>query len=389
MPDVAPGSGKCVRFLSQNRPGPRMGMGHYERLLIQSLLRSEAPQEGWRFSIRFAGRAPDGGLKPGDLDPGLSDAAFEGYSPARLALLPWPAARFAVNKLNRQPPPDLYHSLALAYPAPAGRPAVYTIHDLPPARFDDEGTLPVWSRQAACLADVIITPSEFARRELITLLHVPEERVRVVPNGYERDVFHPLVASADTRMLAELGVHGPFLLYSGGFTRRKNVQALLKAWELLAPQYPELSLVLAGPTDPLQALAAGSPAPRIVVAGYLERSVLPRILRASTALVYPSIYEGFGLPPLEAMALGVPVVAVRQGAIPEVTGDCAVLAEDGTPESLSGAIRSLLDDSALAQSLRERGPARAALFSWDAHAHQVLSIYREVMSGRAVNHESE
>lgn len=370
------GRPRHVRFLSGNRPGPRMGMGHYERLLIRALIASGAPQDGWRFDIRFAGRAPAGAAASGQ-ELGLDGVAFEGYSPARLARLPWPAARAAVNLLHRQPPPDLYHSLALDYPAPGGRPAVYTVHDLPPAHFPDEGTLPGWARQAARSARAILTPSEFARRDLIALLRLPEERVHVVPNGYERGVFHPDVVPADAGMLAALGLRVPFLLYSGGGTRRKNVRALLDAWAMLAPGHPDLTLALAGPTGPLEALAAGARAPRVVVAGYLERDALPRILKAATALVYPSIYEGFGLPPLEAMALGVPVVAVRAGAVPEVVGDCAVLAEGGTPDGLADAILALLGDPALADSLRRRGPERARLFSWEAHAARVLDVYRE------------
>lgn len=374
-PAAKTGGPRHVRFLSQNRPGPRMGMGHYERLLIRSLVGSGATKDGWRFDIRFAGRRPDAGVVT--LEPGLAGATFEGYAPGRLASLPWPAARAAVTLLHRQPPPDLYHSLALDYPAPGDRPSVYTIHDLPPARFPDEGALPGWAKPAARSARAILTPSQFAKRELVELLCLPPERVRVVPNGYERDVFHAGVAPAGVEALAARGIHGPFLLYSGGATRRKNVRALLDAWASLAPQHPDLSLVLAGPAEGLGARAADAGAPRVIVAGYLERDVLPRILKAATALVYPSIYEGFGLPPLEAMALEVPVVAVRAGAVPEVVGDCAVLAEDGTPDSLAAAIEALLRDSALEASLRRRGPERASRFSWEAHAAQVLDVYRE------------
>ena len=357
-----------VRFLSQNRPGPQMGMGHYERLLLQALSGGGALEEGWRFDVRFAGRRPEG--KAGG-------AAFEGFSTARLAGLPWPLAARAVNVLHRQTPPALYHSLALDYPAPANRPAVYTIHDLPPARFPDEGTLPRWASRAAGAARAVLTPSEFAKRELVELLGLPEGRVHVVPNGYERDVFHPDVVPARAETLAARGIPGPFLLYSGGATRRKNVRALLDAWAMLGREYPDVTLALAGPTERLQALAAETTAPHVVVVGYLERDLLPRVLKAATALVYPSIYEGFGLPPLEAMALGVPVVAVRAGAVPEVVGDCAVLAEAGDADSLAGAMRSLLGDAGLAASLRRCGPARALCFSWEAHAAQVLDIYRK------------
>ena len=366
-----------VRFLSQNQPGPRMGMGHYERLLIESLAASGAVESGWRFDIRFAGRVPRAALEVSE-ETGLTGATCEGYSPDRLADLPWPVARTILGLTHRLPPPDLYHSLSLAYPPPAGRPAVYTIHDLPPARFDDEGRLPRWAKDAAKSASAIFTPSEFAKSELVTLLDLPPERVHVVPNGYECDVFRPDVAAADPAALAAYGIHGPFLLYVGGFTRRKNIRALLAAWEQVAPHFPDLSLVLAGPAGPLAALAAESAAPRVVAAGYMDRAALPGVLKAATALVYPSIYEGFGLPPLEAMALGVPVVAVRAGAVPEVTGECAVLAEDGSAESLAGALQALLEDSDLAAALRQNGPARASRFSWAGHAAQVLDVYSRV-----------
>lgn len=354
-----------------------MGMGHYERLLLGSLLESGAPEAGWRFDIRFAGRVPREDLEAPERS-GLEAATCEGYAPDRLARLPWPVARAVLSLTHRLPLPDLFHSLSLAYPAPAGRPAVYTIHDLPPARFPDEGRLPCWAKEAAQAAAAIVTPSEFAKSELVSLLGLPEERVHVVANGYEKIVFHLGVPAADPAMLAMLGIHGPFLLYSGGFTRRKNVRALLEAWAQIAPSFPDLSLVLAGPTEPLAAVMAETPAPSVVLAGYLDRAALPRVLKAATALVYPSIYEGFGLPPLEAMALGVPVVAVRASAVPEVTGDCAVLAPDGMPGSLAAAMQSLLEDTARADSLSRRGPAQADRFSWEDHAAQVLQIYGSI-----------
>ena len=357
-----------------------MGMGHYERLLLSSLLSTGAAEAGWRFDIRFAGRVPRADLEAPERS-GLQAATCEGYAPDRLARLPWPVARAVLKCSHRLPMPDVFHSLSLAYPAPAGRPAVYTIHDLPPARFPDEGRLPRWAKDAAQSAAAVVTPSEFAKSELVTLLGLPEERVHVVPNGYERSVFHFNVPAANPAMLANIGIHGPFLLYSGGFTRRKNVRAMLEAWAQLALRFSDFSLVLAGPTEPLGALIAEHPAPRVVLAGYLDRTALPRVLKAAAALVYPSIYEGFGLPPLEAMALGVPVVAVRAGAVPEVTGGCAVLAPDGTPDSLAAALRSLLEDSSLAASLSRCGPAQADRFSWEDHAAHVLHLYGSIAAG--------
>lgn len=368
-----------VRYLSQNRPGPRMGMGHYERLLIHHLIKI-SDRGAWRFDIMFDGRAAGQALDAQRLESGLHHARFQGFSSERFAKLPWQVTRAVMRLSGGLPRPDMYHALALSYPAPSGRPAIYTIHDLPPARFPDEGVLPEWAKKAAGEAQAIFTPSQFAKNELVELLDLPEARVHVVPNGCEHDLFHPGVAPASVETLATHGLSGRFLLYVGGFTRRKNVPALLNAWSQLAPQYPDLSLALVGPADKLRALAEAAKAPRVIVVGYLERALLPAVMKASVALVIPSVYEGFGLPPLEAMALGVPVVAVRAGAIPEVVEECAVLAADGSPESLAESIRLLLEDADLARRLALSGPGRARRFSWDEHAQRVLDIYRRVLT---------
>ena len=139
-----------------------------------------------------------------------------------------------------------------------------------------------------------------------------------------------------------------------------------------------MTLALAGPEGPLRVLveAAGVAATRVV--GYLGRETLPGVMRASRGLVFPSVYEGFGLPPLEALAMGLPVAAVRAGAVPEVVGDLAVLAESGEADDLSAAIDRMLGDQAYRDRVAVAGPARAATFSWRDHAEQVMAIYRRV-----------
>jgi glycosyltransferase involved in cell wall biosynthesis len=112
----------------------------------------------------------------------------------------------------------------------------------------------------------------------------------------------------------------------------------------------------------------------------MDRTTLPSVLKAATALVFPSIYEGFGMPPQEAMALGVPVVAVRSGgAIPEVVGDAGILAENGSPDSIAASVQQLLDNEDLAQKLKTEGPKRVQRFSWQKHAEEVLDVYKSVL----------
>ena len=354
-----------------------MGMGHYERLLIQHLGQiAPADKDPWRFDMTFDGRKPDGPLKRNALDPALNDADFLGYSTARLARLPLSAAQTLLN-LRLRDKPALYHSLALSFPLPTRAPGVFTIHDLPPARFADEGKLAPWAKRAAQQARFVMTPSEFAKTELVELLDLPAERVIVVPYGCEHDRYHPDIAPTDNTQLKEWGIKGDFLLYAGGFTRRKNVAALLQAWKTVAPDYPDLTLVLAGPQAKLTELAEAADAPRVVPMGYVPHTRMPSLMKAARALVFPSIYEGFGLPPQEAMALGVPVlISAQGGATPEVVGDAGVTAHDGSAEALAEAMRELLGDEALQERLKVAGPKRAARFSWDLHARQVLDVYR-------------
>lgn len=371
-----------VHFLSQNRPGPQMGMGHYERLLIQHLGRvAPADKDDWQFEMTFEGRKPDVPLDVAALDAALTRADFLGFSTARLARLPLAAVQTLLN-LRSGKKPDVTHSLALSFPLPTNAPGVFTIHDLPPARFSDEGKLAPWAKKAAHAARFIMTPSEFAKRELVELLRLPDEKIIVIPYGCEHERYYPDVVPAAKNQLEEWGIKGDFLLYAGGFTRRKNVAALLQAWKTVAPDYPDLTLVLAGPQAKLTELANAATAPRVLPMGYVPFEQMPALMKAARALVFPSIYEGFGLPPQEAMALGVPVlISAQGGATPEVVGDAGVIARDGGAGALADTMRELLGDEALQTRLKVAGPKRAAMFDWDGHARAVLDVYRRALEG--------
>lgn len=367
-----------IHFLSQNRPGPQMGMGHYERMLLAALGRETAPDD-WQFDMTFEGRKPAQPLDVAAFDSMLKRADFLGYSTARLAKLPLGAVQTLLN-LRFKNKPAVTHSLALSFPLPTNAPGVFTIHDLPPARFADEGQLAPWAKRAAQAAKFVMTPSQFAKRELVELLDLPEEKVVVIPYGCEHDRYHSGVVPADANQLESWGIKGEFLLYAGGFTRRKNVAALLAAWKQIAADYPDLTLVLAGPQAKLTELADAATAPRVVPMGYVSHGQMPQLMKAARALVFPSIYEGFGLPPLEAMALGVPVlIGAQGGATPEVVADAGVIARDGSAPALGEAMRKLLDDDALQERLKLAGPKRAQMFDWTNHARAVLDVYQRAM----------
>jgi glycosyltransferase involved in cell wall biosynthesis len=219
----------------------------------------------------------------------------------------------------------------------------------------------------------VICPSHFAADEVTTLLR--PRRVWVIPNGVGEEVARAVPMSADE--LAVHGIGGPYVLHAGGATTRKNLDALAGAWKLVAARRPGSTLVLCGPPHPRRdRLFAGLPDVRYL--GRLEPAVVARLMRSAAAVVVPSLYEGFGLPALEGMAAGVPVVAADRGALPEVCGTAALLVP-ATAGGIADGLAEVLDDGARAAELRARGPARAADFSWSSAADQTLKVYEEVL----------
>ena len=202
--------------------------------------------------------------------------------------------------------------------------------------------------------------------------HFGTDRVVVVPPGL--DVPGGAVPGTES---------APYILGLGTSEPRKDFPALVAAFDLLADRHPDLELRIAGPPgwaeDDLQAAIARSNAgQRIHRLGYVPD--VPSLIAGARVFAYPSVYEGFGLPPLEAMSMGVPVVATAAGALPEVLGDAALLVTPGQVDELSQAIESVLDDSATRDRLIEAGRHRAATFSWAATGEALAGVYRTLSS---------
>jgi len=266
---------------------------------------------------------------------------------------------------------DLVHLIGLDSPPPRRKAFVATVHDLSPLHYDDEVALPPWLGEIAERASLLLTPSGFTAGELHRQLGVPPERVRVFGGA-------AALEASDAELLSplelqQLGIEPPFVLRYGGYTKRKNLPLLLKAWA----QVPAGTLVLAGP--PQQArkkiLAEAPSLDRVVVLDYVPQTLLARLLRSADALVSTSSYEGFGLPPLEAMAAGTPVVAVSAPFVHELCSDAALLVE-GRPDALADALREVLADEELALRLRAAGLVRAARFTWSGAASAVIGAYQ-------------
>jgi glycosyltransferase involved in cell wall biosynthesis len=275
--------------------------------------------------------------------------------------------------------PDLLFVPAHAIPFGWLGKSLTVVHDLAFERHPEayslaqRSYLQLTTRWAALRCPLLITPSESTRKDLVELYHVAPERVRVVPLGggelAEREV-------APTKRLAELGLEGAFVLQVGRIEARKNQAAALAAVERL----DGVTLAVAGPESDAalsQRLRASS---RCRVLGRVDQPTLELLYRRARAVVVPSLYEGFGLPVLEAMAHGQVVVAARSSSLPEVGGDAVLFVGDpNDPAELGGALETAIGDLKVRAQLGRAARRQAARFTWDRCAAGVVEVIRELL----------
>lgn len=282
---------------------------------------------------------------------------------------------------------DLYHGCLNVAPLLSPVPTVITIHDLAFIRFPQTFRaynriyLDLATRLSARRASRILAVSEHTKREVVGLLGIPPERVIVTPNA-ARNHFRPPAPAAIEQLRASHGLPERFVLYVGTLEPRKNLTTLLEAFALVSQSVPDAPLLIGGGKgwmyEPIFArLEQLNLRDRVKFAGYLPEEELPLWYAAATVFVFPSIYEGFGMPPLEAMACGTPVITSNTSSLPEVVGDAGLMVAPTDTIGLAEAIRRVLVDADLRAELRQRGLARARRFSWADTAAKTLAAYRE------------
>ena len=295
----------------------------------------------------------------------------------------------------RRRPVDLLH---VQYTAPplAPCPVVATIHDLSfehlPETFKrrSRAQLRLTVRRTARMARAIIAPSEYSRRDLIETYELPPERVAVTPLSAAPHLA-PVTDEAERRRVRELyGISVDYILAVGAIQPRKNLVRLIEAYAdlrdaRLQAKLPQLLLVgrrgwLYGET--LDAVNRHSNDGDIRFTGYVRESDLPALYTDALCFVYPSYFEGFGLPVLEAMACGTPVVAGNRTSLPEVVGDAGLLVDPFDRSELARAIGRIIDDESLRHKLRARGLERAREFSWRETARRTLEVYERAVTRR-------
>ena len=301
------------------------------------------------------------------------DSVARWRAPARVMHTLWRrTSRPALERLAGDV--DVVHATNFVLPALRRAAGVVTIHDLSFYRDDTFPggerlrTLVPWSVARAAR---VITPTAAVAGEVAAELGLDEGRISVTHEGVSPLFFGATPLSAST--LERLGIRPPFAVAVGALEPRKNLLRLLQAWRQAADEMSEWTLVLAGP----QGWGPELPkAPGVVLTGWMGDETLPGLLSAAGFFCYPSLYEGFGLPPLEAMAAGTPVMAGAYPCAREVLGDAALIVDPQSVTGMSEALVSLAGDDKLRRSLASRGRARASGFTWERTAVETLDAYR-------------
>ena len=302
----------------------------------------------------------------------------------RPALLRIPVSLAVVSCRDRL---DALHVQYVGPPYHRG-PLVVTIHDLAflriPRAFPRLQSLRLrWQVRAnARRAAAVITGSEHSKRDLVEAYGVAESRVHVIPLAADPMLDPVRDPTAVAAVRRKFGIAHRYVLSVGRLNARKNLIGLLRAFERVAPGLAEpAQLVIAGPRDFRadaldRAIASSTCAKDVLRVGAVSPEDLPVLLSGATAFAYPSLFEGFGLPPLEAMACGVPEICSNTTSLPEVVGDAALTFDPSWTDDIAAALRRVLGDSVLRDGLIARGRARGAQFSWRTTAELTLTVYR-------------
>ncbi len=346
----------------------RTGTERYALALLRALLALESPHD---YTLYFRDEPPSGLL------PGGS------YISRRVIPFPrlWTHLRLAAALWAERPDVTFVpsHTLPLVFPGKA----VVTVHDLG-YHFYPEAH-PGWPRRylewstprSARRAALVLADSAATRRDLVAVYGVPPEKVRVVYPGVD-DSLNPVTDPVElARVRRKYGLPERYLLFLGTLQPRKNIARLVRAFAASGIYSDGIGLVLAGAKGWLYDPAWTAGVPGVVEPGYVDEADVAALYSAAEALVFPSLYEGFGFPVLEAMRCGTPVICSNTSSLPELAGDAAVTVDPLDLDALAAALRLLVEDDSRCARLVELGYAQAARFTWANAAQAVLEALEQ------------
>lgn len=377
----------CRTILNPDR-GEAAGLGHYTYYLVKHLLDVDRDTEYVLFFDYRMRRENTAEFQRSNVK--VRFFPFSSYK----KFLPFAYSHMLTAAALLRERLDLFHSPTMTMPLTYPKPVVVTVHDLAIYINPDWFPSQVFSRrllvpQTLKRAKHLIAISQSTKRDLQELFNVPARKVTVVYNGVTTNKLDLKDKDVDARKKWRLPQR--FLLYVGTLEPRKNLLGLIDAYHGLARAKPgllaDIPLVLAGLVgyqgdDVLEKIRGMSLQQRIKYLGYVTHNEKMNLMRAATAFVFPSLYEGFGLPVLEAMNLGTPVITSNLSSIPELTADAAVKVDPSNPIDLASAIERVLTDPELRLRLKRDGLARAKAFSWINTARETREVYRRVLRDR-------
>lgn len=380
-----------VDMSTLNTPSRQRGIGRYVSGLCGALAERSTNQ------LSIAGLVRHRGSVDGAVDPSLSFGGHDASSPGAIGYGRYKMERrIFLGTLAHRTGASLLH-LTDPYGTPIDQRLrrIVTCHDLIPLLFANEYFAGIPGARRLQLArdraryrtaTRIIAISESTKRDLVEHVGVDPERVDVVHHGVDHQRFTDATEPGEAEEVARfVGFRGPFLLYVGAGDARKNLPTLIRAYRAAALE-DDVRLVLAGPLSARQrarvarAIASHGVQSSVDVRGYVGDDWVPALYRQCLAFIFPSAYEGFGLPVLEAMACGAPTVTSRCSALSEVAGDAALTIAKPDVEPLAEAMRRVVSDSDLRTSLRARGPTWARGFTWQRCAEQTVQCYLRALS---------
>ncbi len=366
------------------------GIGRYTRSLFFEYLRTHKLQRDNFYLFHDTVRATSCNVYHPDSNEALPENVHLVTVPCKRRIL-W--TNWHIPPLLRRYHIDIYHGVC-NFELPVRKMCRYivTIHDLVPLFFPE--LVPrkhliffkLFMKRAAHTADLIITDSEHSKRDIVHYLTVPEEKIRVIYLGCEAQYQKIHNQQAIQDVLTRYNIRRPYLLFVGVIEPKKNLERLVDAFVMLrqeSSEGKELQLVIAGGKGwfceqlyhKVQELRLEN---YVLFTGFVPDADLPYLYSEAELFVFPSIYEGFGLPVLEAMSYGTPVVTSNVSSLPEIAGDAGVLVDPKSPESISQGIASVLFDDRQKSKMQHAGHLQVRKFSWQRTAEQTYNVYQEV-----------